>query len=106
MALLFLIGIAVALLIMRDVMRKAARRRALVSRFGEDIANRITQHQIWQGQTAEMLLESRGKPEDADERVFKRTTRHVFKYNRTGKKTFALRVTFEDGIVVGWDDKR
>lgn len=61
---------------------------------------------IWQGATEEMIIESIGRPIDVDERVMKTKRKHVFKYHQRGKGKFALRITFEDGLLVGWDDKR
>jgi hypothetical protein len=60
---------------------------------------------VWQGATEEMLVESLGRPVDVDERVMKSKTRHVFKYNQLGKNRYGLRVTLENGVVVGWEDK-
>jgi hypothetical protein len=105
-AFLVLIGISVALLVWRDSAKTAARRRKLVTRLGDDVAVLIMRGQFWQGQTAEMLIEARGRPHDIDERVLKKATRHVFKYKPTGRNRYALRITLEDGEVVGWDDKR
>lgn len=85
--------------------RRIARLQDLAARFGLDDAHRIIRREIWKGQSAAALLEARGKPMDVDERVMKNKTRHVYKYNPTGVNRFALRVTLEDDVVVGWEDK-
>jgi hypothetical protein len=42
---------------------------------------------------------------DIDTKVMKQFTRHVYKYNQSGKGRYRLRITLEDGIVVGWEQK-
>lgn len=84
----------------------AKRLAELTARFGDVAAVHIMNKRVWQGATPEMIVESIGKPLDIDERVMKEKTRHTFKYHQTGKNKFGLRVTFEEGICVGWDDKR
>lgn len=78
----------------------------LVRRFGPASAERIMRREIWVGMSAAELMESRGRPADVDEKVLKTKTKHVFKYEHQGGAKYGLRVTLDDGIVVGWDDKR
>lgn len=85
--------------------RQQERLQRLAGRFGSEAAQRIMKREFWQGQTMEMLIESLGAPADVDERVMKNKTRQVYKYRQTGVNRFALRVTLEDGVVVGWEDK-
>lgn len=84
----------------------AKRLAELTDRFGAENAVRIMNRQFWQGATQEMIVESQGKPVDIEERVLKTKTRHTFKYAEKRKGQFGLRVMFEDGICVGWEDKR
>lgn len=87
-------------------MVKRARRRRLMAKYGDElIVNRIMKKMFWQGQTPEQLIDSIGRPLDTDHRVMKTKTKEVWKYNRTGKGRYALRITFENGVVVGWDSK-
>jgi hypothetical protein len=82
------------------------RRQQLLSKYGdEQIVVRIVGHEIWQGQSQEQLRDSLGAPVDTDEKVMKKHRREVWKYHQTGVNRFGLRVTLEDGIVVGWDEK-
>ena len=60
---------------------------------------------FWQGQTPSQLLDSIGNPVDIDKKVMKTKTKKVWKYNETGKGRYGLRITLEDGEVVGWDNK-
>jgi flagellar biosynthesis GTPase FlhF len=85
--------------------RERAQWESLVARFGPDDAARIHRREIWVGMTVDMLGESRGKPFDVDEKVLKTKTKHVYKYKPTGANRYALRVTLDDGEVVGWEDK-
>lgn len=98
----FCIGLPLLLLLIPWWNRRE-RYRELATRFGPDAAVRIMRSEIWQGQTLEMLLESRGKPDDVKERVLKARTKHTLCYGQTGKNRFATRVHLEEGIVVGWD---
>lgn len=82
------------------------RRQQLMAKYGDElIVNRIMKKMFWQGQTPEQLIDSIGRPLDTDHRVMKTKTKEVWKYNRTGKGRYALRITFENGVVVGWDSK-
>ena len=85
---------------------KSARRRKLMEKYGDEkVVSWIMNHSFWQGQTAEQLRESLGNPADVDEFVLKTKRKEVWKYHRTGKNRFGLRITVEDSRVVGWDHK-
>jgi hypothetical protein len=88
-----------------STLSRQARIRRLHAKYGPEIANRIVNKQVWQGETAEQLLESLGRPVDVDERVLKTKTKHVWKYYQKGANRFGLRIMLEDGVVVGWDEK-
>jgi len=83
------------------------RRAALLLKYGdEDIVDKIMQRMMWQGQTEEQLSDSLGSPESTDRKVLKHKVREIWKYNRQGNANrFNLRITLEDGVVVGWDKK-
>lgn len=89
----------------REQAEQASRERYawLVSRFGPDAANAITAGRYWQGQTAEQLELSLGRPADVDEHVMPSKVKHVYKYRPMGFGRFGLRVTLENGVVVGWE---
>ena len=71
----------------------------------EEVVRRILGGYFWQGQTKEQLVDSIGHPLAIDSKVLRTTVREVWKYSRTGKNRYGLRVTLEDGLVVGWDNK-
>lgn len=50
-------------------------------------------------------MDSLGQPADVDRKVMKTKIREVWKYFKTGKRRYALRITLENGVVVGWDKK-
>lgn len=82
------------------------RRRQLTARYRDpEIARRIMQRVVWQGETREQLRESFGEPADIDQKVLKTKSKEVWKYRPTGKNRFGLKVTLDDGIVVAWDMK-
>ena len=83
--------------------RGQARWNDLCGRFGPDIGGRIFRGEHWQGQTTEQLVLSIGRPADIDESVKRTKTTHVFKYHPNGIGRYNLRITLDDGIVVGWD---
>lgn len=82
---------------------RAARLAALTARFGEDNARRILAGQYWQGATVEMMYEAFGAPVDVKQSVMKTKTRETHCYNATGKNRYALRLHYENGVLVGWD---
>ncbi len=78
----------------------------IVARFGPAMAGRILRGEIWQGQTNEQLVAALGQPADVEERVMKTKAKAIYKYAQSGANRFGLRVTLEQGVVVGWEDKR
>lgn len=85
--------------------RLAQRREYLTDRFGPEIARAILGRSVWQGQTEEMLLKSRGAPARVDEDVLKTKVRRNYKCEPRSRG-FAMTVKVENGVVVGWEDKR
>lgn len=84
--------------------RRAAERQRLVDKYGDEIADRILAHTIWQGMTEEQLLESWGGPVDKDQEIKKATTKETWKYGQTGRNRFSNRVFLENGIVIADSD--
>jgi hypothetical protein len=81
-----------------------SRRKSLIQKYGHDIGLKIFARVVWQGMTSEQLIDSRGKPVDVDQTVYKTKTKETWKYHQTGKNRFKERIYVEDGIVVGWKD--
>ena len=72
----------------------------------EKVVQAILAHKYWQGQTAEQLEASLGEPEDIDPEIMKEKRREIWKYDKIGKGRYALRITLENDIVVGWKGSR
>jgi uncharacterized membrane protein len=85
---------------------RAAKKKKLMQKYGdEEIVRRLMGRVIWQGETEEQLIDSLGRPIAVDNKVLKTKTKQIWKYNQTAKNRYSLRVTLEDGVVVGWDKK-
>ena len=67
-----------------------------------DLVNRLMRREIWEGQTEEQLIDSRGRPITVDQKVLKTKTTNTWKYKKMGRGQYALRIFVENGIVVGW----
>ncbi|SRR6266436_6189075 len=86
--------------------QKKKRLEYLRGKYGDEaIVQLIVQHKFWQGQTSEQLIDSVGKPVTIDTRIFKTRMRETWKYNQRGANRFGLRITLDDGVVVGWEQK-
>lgn len=82
------------------------RRKHLMEKYGDEaLVEKLMKKTIWVGQTAEQLTDSIGKPVDVGQRVLKTKVKETWKYNPTGKNRYGMRITVEDGVVVGWDKK-
>lgn len=80
--------------------------RYLMNKYNDqEVVDRIMNGYFWQGQTEEQLIDSIGQPAAKDNKVLKTAVRQVWKYNQRGKNRYGLRVTVENGFVVGWDNK-
>lgn len=97
-----------------EVQRRKAKEKAdayqhrvtvLRSKYDEDTVQKILTKTLWAGETAAQLLDSHGNPEDTDTRTLKTKVREVWKYYEQGKNRYGLRVTLENGVVIGWDEK-
>jgi hypothetical protein len=106
MEVLIFLVIAIAVWALISSYLKKKRREALLGKYGdEQIADMIMKRMFWQGQTAEQLLDSLGTPVDVDKKVLKTKAKEIWKYHQTGKGRYRLRITLENGGVVGWDKK-
>lgn len=82
------------------------RRAALLAKYHDpQIVDKIMRHVFWQGQSQEQLLDSLGRPADIDQKVMKTKVKETWKYNPMGSNRFGLRITIENSVVVGWDQK-
>ena len=82
----------------------------LISMFGVEIAERIVKKEVWEGMSTDMLVESQGKWSDKSESFSngKSKVKYFYDYskNRLGNDAYDFEVSTEDGIVVGWKDRK
>ncbi|HJR55624.1 MAG TPA: hypothetical protein VJ798_03515 [Rhizomicrobium sp.] len=103
MEFLVFIGLGLVLWAFFAALARAQRRKALMEKYGDaDLVERLMRREVWEGQTAEQLLDSRGTPASVDNKVLKTKTTDTWKYNRMGRGQYAIRIIVENGVVVGW----
>lgn len=103
-----LIVVAVAVLwFAAFALAKRSRYSRLLRKYGGDekLVDALVTGTIWQGMTAEQLRDSWGDPVSIEEKVMKTKIKQVFKYKQVTKTRFRDKVTLEDGVIVGWDQK-
>lgn len=87
--------------------RQDAERSARIrEKYPPDLAKRIEARQFWVGMTASQLRDALGDPLDTDDKAMKTKSRQVWKYRKTGKNQYGLRITLDDGAVASWDQKK
>lgn len=97
----------IALLIWGYTYSKKKQWEDLMAKYGdESLVRRLVRKQIWVGMTEHHLLDSYGRPNKVDQKVLKTKTKETWKYHEVAKNRFSLKVMLEDGVVIGWDDKR
>ena len=106
------IFLGIGIVIMRIIINKRRaeetqrRKEEIYQKYGRtEIADKIINATIWVGETKEQLEDSLGKPIDVDEVVLKTKRKEVWKYCPKGTNRFGLRITMENDVAVGWDEK-
>lgn len=103
------VGIAIviiALIIWSQSVQTKKRREGLMAKYNdESLVDLIMKKSFWQGQTSAQLHDSLGAPADIDEKVLKTKKKEVWKYNPQGGNRYGLRITLDNDVVVGWDQK-
>jgi hypothetical protein len=82
---------------------RQARLTRLVSRFGEEAAERIIAQKLWVGAPVDAVNEMFGAPADVAETVKGTHTKLVMKFFPQARGRFDLKVTVDDGQVSGWE---
>ena len=102
-----LIIVAIAVLVFVTVaMAKRSRYARLMQKYSDEkLVDALISKTIWQGMTAEQLRDSWGEPASIEEKVMKTKIKQVFKYRPVAANRFRDKVTLEDGVIVGWDQK-
>jgi type II secretory pathway component PulF len=100
-----IVGIIISIAVSRTAAKKH-RVSYLLAKYGDQqTVDRIMSKTIWVGETSEQLIESLGNPADIDEKVLRTKTKAIWKYAHRGGARYGLRITVENGVVVGWDEK-
>ena len=83
------------------------RRRTNIERdYGaSEIGSALLNREITQGMTTWQVLEAWGEPDAKETAVARAKAKEVWLYGRNGKGV-ANRVYFEDGVVVGWKQRK
>lgn len=100
-----MVVVIIGLVIASRANKRRKRLEVLRRKYPEEIVQRILGGQIWQGQTEEQLIDAIGSPAEVDTKVLKTMQREIWKYGRISAKRFRLRITVENGMVAGWDQK-
>lgn len=101
-----IVALVVAFVILVKHAKRQQRLAYLRSKYrDEKLVQQIFAGYFWQGQTEEQLMDSLGDPVAKDHKLLKTIDREVWKYQQTGVNRFRLRITIENGHVVGWDKK-
>jgi hypothetical protein len=86
------------------------KREELIAKYGKEIADKIINRDVWEGMTLDMLVESHGDWSNKSESFSngKLKVKYFYDYskNRLGNAAYDFEVSTEDGIVVGWKDRR
>ena len=86
--------------------RHALRVAHLRSKYQDEVVvSKILNRTFWHGQTAEQLNDSMGRPRAVDNARLKTKKREVWKYTPNGRNRYRLRITLENDVVTGWDQK-
>lgn len=100
-----IIGVLVVMVAV-SAANSAARRKEIHAKYGHnELAEAIIARRVWVGQTPEQLIDSKGRPHDIDEKRLKTKSKEIWKYHHRGGNRYGLRITVENGEVVGWDEK-
>lgn len=86
--------------------RLLQKRQKLMAKYNDkEIVENIMNQAIWVGQTNEQVAESLGKPEDIDQKVLKTKKKEIWKYGYEGGNRYRVRITLENDVVIGWDNR-
>lgn len=101
----FLAGL-IGIFILYRVLIYKTRKNGLLKKYkNPEVVRRILKGSFWQGQSSEQLIDALGEAKNIDRKILKSKCREVWKYRRTGKNRYSLRIFLEDGFVVGWEEK-
>jgi len=81
-----------------------------IKKYGEEIGKKIYKKELFVGMTLEMLKDVKGKHSEKVENVTNGKTKVKLYYekstNRLGNISYGFEVSLENGLVVGWKDRK
>lgn len=75
---------------------------SLISKYGNDIAQKLVNQEYWIGMTQQQLIDSKGEPDKIEKEVLKTKTKETFIY---GNKSSGDYFVFENNIVTKFVDR-
>ena len=85
-------------------------KNSFINKYGEEIGKRIYKKELFVGMTLEMLKDVKGKHSEKVENVTNGKIKVKLFYekskNRLGNVAFGFEVSLENGLVVGWKDRK
>jgi len=100
------VAAVIALVIWYNATQTNKRREKLMTKYQDnDLVEKLMERSFWQGQTSGQLLDSLGTPVDINKKILKTKKKEVWKYNHQSGNRYGLRITLDNDIVVGWDQK-
>ncbi|ARV08189.1 DUF2845 domain-containing protein [Winogradskyella sp. PC-19] len=102
---IWIILVIVAIFFITYINDKQKRERLMKKYKDEVLVEKLMSGSFWQGQPKGQLIDALGKPEQISEQVLKTRKKEIWKYQKTGTNRYALKITIEDGKVIGWDKK-
>ena len=100
-----LAAVTILIALVRTALR-FIRRKSLMTKYRDtSVVDQLMDRRFWQGQTAEQLLDAIGRPDDIDQKVLKTKKKEIWKYDHHGRNRYGLRITLDDDLVVGWEQK-
>lgn len=100
-------GLEVANLgIINSILPSYQRHEEVFRKYGDDdIAEAIAKETFVKGMTGEMLTESIGRPHSITHQTVEEQNQEVWNYYPQGADRFGLKITFEEGKIIAWDQK-
>lgn len=100
------IGLIIAGVVWFRHLQKQKRIEYLFDKYGDNaVVDRIMRRILWQGETAQQVIDSLGNPLNVDRKLMATRSREVWKYQQTGRGRYALRVTLDNDVVIEIDQK-
>ncbi len=86
--------------------KKKKRREYLMNKYQDlSLVDDLINQRFWLEQTSEQLIDSLGYPIDVEQKILKTKKKEIWKYSHQGGNRYGLRITLDNDLVVGWEQK-